>query len=568
VWWYSCIGRAAPEAMLGKIMRTGRCWSVLAGAGVLLAGCAGGQRPPPPSTDIDEIAFRTHVSVLASDDFEGRRPGTAGEDKTVAYLLEQFRKLGLKPGNGDSFVQPVPMVEITAGADASLSISGGKGPLKLADGKDFVMWTKRAVPQVQLANSELVFVGYGIVAPEYAWNDYADIDVHGKTVVVLVNDPGYAARDPKVFKGGAMTSYGLWSYKVEQAAREGASGVLLVHDTGAAGYGWNVVQNTWRGPQFELSTADGNAGRAAIEAWIEHQAAEALFAQAGLDFAASTAAAAHPGFKAVPLRLSLDATLHNSVRRLVSANVIAVLPGGSRHRENVTYVAHWDHLGTDPARAGHRIFNGAVDNASGVAGLLTLAQSFARTKPTADRSIVFLALTGGESGQLGSAYYVENPVFPLRETTAVLDLDTLRIGGPTRDLIVFGFGNTDLEGYARSAALLQGRELDPDPIPEQGLYLRSDSLAFARASVPVLYARGGLDDAARGPAWGRAQLEDYLTHRYRQPVDQYSTDWDVRGTLDDLSLYYEVGNRVARSKRFPRWYPNSEYRVSRIHTAP
>jgi Zn-dependent M28 family amino/carboxypeptidase len=548
-------------------MRSGGGWGVWAVAGLLLAACAG-QRVPPPSSDIDETAFRTHVSVLASDDFEGRRPGTAGEEKTVAYLLEQFRKLGLKPGNGESFVQPVPMVEIVAGADASLSISGGRGAVKLADGKDFVIWTKRAVPQVRLANSELVFVGYGIVAPEYAWNDYADIDVHGKTVVVLVNDPGYAAKDPKVFKGGSMTSYGLWSYKVEEAARQGAGGVLLVHDTGATGYGWNVVQNTWMGPQFELSTADDYAGRAAIEAWIDQEAARALFAQAGLDFAASTAAAARPGFKAAPMGLRLDATLHNSVRRLVSANVIAVLPGGSRHRENVTYVAHWDHLGTDPARAGHRIFNGAVDNASGVAGLLTIAQSFARTKPAADRSIVFLALTGGESGQLGSTYYVENPIFPLRETAAVLDLDTLRIGGPTRDVVVFGFGNTDLEGYARSAALLQGRELDPDPIPEQGLYFRSDSIAFARASVPVLYARGGLDDAARGPAWGRAQLDDYLAHRYRQPVDQYSTDWDVRGALDDLSLYYEVGNRVARSKRFPRWYPNSEYRVSRIHAAP
>jgi Zn-dependent M28 family amino/carboxypeptidase len=548
-------------------MRSGGCRSVWAAVGLLLAACAS-QRVPPPSTDIDETAFRTHVSVLASDDFEGRRPGTPGEEKTVAYLLEQFRKLGLKPGNGDSFVQQVPMVEIVAGVDASLSVSGGKGAVKLADGKDFVMWTKRAVPQVRLASSELVFVGYGIVAPEYAWNDYADIDVHGKTVVVLVNDPGYATKDPKVFKGGAMTSYGLWAYKVEEAARQGAGGVLLVHDTGAAGYGWDVVQNTWTGPQFELATADGNAGRAAIEAWIDNASARALFAQAGLDFAASTAAAARPGFKAVPMSLSLDATLHNSVRRLVSANVIAVLPGGSRHKENVTYVAHWDHLGTDPARAGHRIFNGAVDNASGVAGLLTLAQSFVRTKPTADRSIVFLALTGGESGQLGSSYYVQNPIFPLRETAAVLDLDTLRIGGPTRDVVVFGFGNTDLEGYARSAALLQGRELDPDPIPEQGMYFRSDSIAFARASVPVLYARGGLDDAARGPAWGRAQLEDYLAHRYRQPIDQYSTDWDVRGALDDLSLYYEVGNRVARSKRFPRWYANSEYRVSRIHTAP
>ncbi len=548
-------------------MRRRRVCSIWAGAGLLMAACAE-QRLPPPSTDIDETAFRTHVSVLASDDFEGRRPGTAGEEKTVAYLLEQYRKLGLKPGNGESFLQQVPMVEIRADAGASLSISGPKGTMTPAVGKDVVIWTKRAVAQVELAHSQLVFVGYGIVAPEYGWNDYADIDVHGKTVVVLVDDPGYATKDPKVFKGGAMTAYGLWSYKVEEAARQGAGGVLLVHDAGALGFGWNVIQNTWMGPQLELASADGNAGRAAIEAWIDGDAARALFAAAGLDFTASAAAAARLGFKAVPLGLQLDATLHNTLRQVVSANVIAVLPGSGRRRETVMYVAHWDHLGTDPARSGHRIFNGAVDNATGVAGLLTVAQSFVRTKPPAERSIVFLALTGGESGQLGSLYYVANPIFPLRETAAVLDLDTLRIGGPTRDVSVFGFGNTDLEGYARSAALLQGRELKPDPVPEQGRYYWSDSITFARASVPVLYAQGGLDDAAHGPAWGRAQLDDFLAHRYRQPVDQYSTDWDVRGALDDLSLYYDVGNRVARTKRFPRWYPNSEYRVSRDHASP
>jgi Zn-dependent M28 family amino/carboxypeptidase len=545
------------------MMQNGGRWSVLACCGLLLAACAEHTRSPPPSTDIDETAYRTHVSVLASDDFEGRRPGTVGEEKTVAYLVEQFRKLGLKPGNGESFLQQVPMVEILAGADASLSIAGRKGTVKLAYGKDVVLWSKRAVPQTQLARSELVFVGYGIVAPEYAWNDYADIDVHGKTVVVLVNDPGYATQDPKVFKGNAMTYYGRWNYKVEEAARQGASGVLLVHDALAAGYGWNVVQNTWTGPQLDHSTAVGGAERAAIEGWIHNDAARALFVQAGLDFAASTAAAAHSGFKAIPMGLNVDATLHNSIRQVSSANVIALLPGGSRRREYVMYTAHWDHLGSDSSRPGHRIFNGAVDDASGVAGLLAVAQSFIRTQPVADRSIVFLAVTGGESGLLGSSYYIENPIFPLRETAAVLNLDTLHSGGPTRDVSVFGYGNTDLEEYASAAALLQGRALSPEPSPEQGLYFRSDSFTFAKASVPVLYVKGGLDDAARGPAWGRAQLDDYMAHRYHQPSDQYSPDWDVRGALDDLRLYYQVGYRVARSRRFPRWYPTSEYRVAR-----
>jgi Zn-dependent M28 family amino/carboxypeptidase len=547
-----------------------RIWGhrgISASAGLLLAACTAHPRLPPPSTDIDETVFRDRVRVLASDDFEGRKPGTPGEEKTVAYLVEQFRKLGLKPGNGESFLQQVPMVEILAGADASLSITAHGGKRTLAYGKDMVIWTKRAVPQAELRHSELVFAGYGIVAPEYAWNDYAGTDVHGKTVVVLVNDPGYAAKDPKIFKGGTMTDYGRWAYKVEEAARQGAAGVLLVHDSDAIGYGWNVIQSTWTGAQLDLSTPDGNAGRAAVEGWIQKDAAGALFTAAGLDFAAGTAAAAHAGFKAIPMGIYADAVLHNSIRQFTSANVIALLPGGSRHHEYVMYTAHWDHLGRDPARPGHNVFNGAIDNASGVAGLLTLGQSFIRTKPVADRSIVFLALTGAESGLLGSQYYVEHPVFPLSETAAVLNLDTLHGGGPTRDVTVFGFGNTDLEEYARAAALLQGREVTPEPTPEQGLYFRSDNFSFAKAGVPALYAKGGLDDTARGPVWGRTQLEDYMMHRYHQPSDQYSPDWDVRGALDDLTLYYEVGNRVAHTRRFPRWYPNSEFRVSRNHGA-
>jgi Zn-dependent M28 family amino/carboxypeptidase len=542
-------------------MRNGGHWGVSACAGLLLTACAGHPRLPPPSTDIDETAYRNHVRVLAADDYEGRKPGTPGEEKTVAYLVEQFHKLGLKPGNGESYLQQVPMVEIFAG-DASLSIVGRKGALALGYGKDMVIWTKRVAPQTQLKGSELVFVGYGIVAPDYSWNDYAGLDVHGKTVLVLVNDPGYATKDPKVFKGGTMTEYGRWAYKIREAARQGAAGVLLIHDSDAMGYGWNVIQSTWSGAQLDLAAADDNPAGAAIEGWIQKDAAGALFTAAGLDFAASAAAAAHAGFKPVPMGLSVDASLHNSIRRFTSANVIGLLAGGRRRREYVVYTAHWDHLGRDPALPGHNVFNGAVDNASGVAGLLALAQSFIRTKPAADRSIVFLALTGTESGLLGSRYYVANPVFPLAQTAAVLNLDTLHSGGPTRDVTIFGFGNTDLEEQARAMALLQGREVTAEPTPEQGLYFRSDNFIFAQAGVPALYAKGGLDDAARGPVWGRAQLNDYMRHRYHQPSDQYSPDWDVRGAVDDLRLYYEVGNRVARARRFPRWYPNSEYRVS------
>jgi Zn-dependent M28 family amino/carboxypeptidase len=550
-------------------MRTcGQC-CVLTWVALILAACTTQPKVPPPTTDIDETVFRNHLRILASDDFEGRKPGTPGEEKTVTYLVEQFRKLGLKPGNGESYLQAVPMVEILAANDASLSLAGHTGTVALAYGKDMVIWTKRAVPESQLRRSDLVFVGYGIVAPEYAWNDYAGIDVHGKTVMVLVNDPGYGSKDPKTFKGGAMTSYGRWAYKVEEAARHGAAGVLLVHDGDALGYGWKVIQNAWTGAQLELAAADGDAGRAAIEGWIQKDTARALFAAAGLDFTASTAAAAHVGFRAIPMGLQADAAVHNSVRQFTSSNVIALLPGARRKQEYVLYTAHWDHLGRDPARAGHNIFNGATDNASGVAGLLAIALSYTRTHPAADRSIVFLALTGAESGLLGSQYYTENPVFPLRETAAVINLDTLNRGGPTRDLTVFGFGNTDLEEYARAMALLQGRIVSPDPTPEFGLYFQSDDFSFAQANVPALYAKGGLDNTARGPAWGRAQLDDYMTHHFRQTSDQYSADWDVRGALDDLTLYYEVGIRVASTRRFPRWYPNSEFRESRERrTAP
>jgi Zn-dependent M28 family amino/carboxypeptidase len=532
----------------------------LACAGLILAGCT--MHPKEmPSTDIDDTAFADHVRVLASDDFLGRKPGTPGEDKTVSYLIEHFRKLGLKPGNGKSYVQQVPLVQITAGADATLSATGPGGARNLVFGKDMVIWTKRAVPEIQVAHSELVFVGYGIVAPEYSWNDYASIDVHGKTVVLLANDPGFASKDPTVFKGNAMTGYGRLAYKVEEAARQGAQGVLVVHDSQALGYGWDVIQATWTGAQFEPAPG-GNPGSAAIEGWIQKDAARALFTAGGLDFTRLAVAAAYPGFKAVPMGVKVDAMIHNAIRSFSSQNVIAVWPGSHGH-EYVLYTAHWDSLGVDEARPGHGIFNGAVDNATGVAGLLSIAQSFVRTDPKPDRSIAFLATTAAEPDLLGSQYYVDNPVLPLRQTAAVINVDSLLNGGRTRDISILAFGNTDLEEAARAEALLQGREAHPEPNPQLGLYFRSDSYSFARRGVPALYVQSGIDSAARGPAWGKAHIEDYFAHRYRQTGDQYSPDWDVGGAVIDLMLDYHVGLRVANSRRFPRWYPNSEFRTHR-----
>ena len=530
---------------------------------MLLGACTAGPRTPPPSAEIDETGYRDAVRVLASDDFEGRAPGTPGEDKTVAYLVGQFRKLGLKPGNADSYLQPVPLVEIRGGRDTALVVAGHGTTKSLEYARDMVIWTRREAPEAVLQRSRLVFLGYGIVAPEYQWNDYAGLDVHGRTVVVMVGDPGYGSRDPKVFRGNAETYYGRWTYKVEEAARQGAAGVLLIHDAGAAGCTWSAVVNGLTGLNLATAAGADSSGRPAIEGWLSGAAARALFAQAGVDYEASTAAAARPGFAAIDLGLAADAKVHPTLRQFASSNVIAVLPGAKRKHEYVIYTAHWDHLGRQSAEAGGAIFNGAVDNASGVAGLLMLAQSFHRTQPPPDRSVVFIAFTGGEAGLLGSSYYTEHPVFPMRQTVAALNLDQMHIGGPTRDVMIVGYGNSELEENLRDAALLQGREVHPDLTPELGLYYRSDQLSFARAGVPALYAKAGLDDSARGPAWGRAQLEDYSAHRYRQPTDKYSADWDVRGALEELQLYYEVGNRLARSRRFPRWYPNSEFRMSR-----
>lgn len=541
-------------------MRIERIWVAGILAVLILPGCNIQPKEPPPSTDIDDLAFRDHVRVLASDDFMGRKPGTAGEAKTVAYLVEGFRKLGLKPGNGTSYVQQVPLVQITPDAVPTLSVAGPKGARQLSYGQDMVIWTKRAIPQVQIAASEVVFVGYGIVAPEYAWDDYAKVDVHGKTVLVLANDPGYASKDPAVFRGNAMTDYGRWTYKVEEAARQGATGVLLVHDAAQMGYGWNVIQATWGGAQFEQAGADANA-RASIEGWIQKATARALFTDAGLDFERLAVAAAHPGFKPVPLGLKLDAALRNSIRAFSSANVIAWLPGHSGH-EYVIYTAHWDSLGVDAERSGHNIFNGAAENATGVAGLLVLAQSFERTKPRSERSIVFLATTAAVPDLLGSRYYVENPIFPLRQTAAVVNVDTLLAGGRTRDVSIVGFGNSDLEDIARAEALLQGRVTHPEPDPQLGKYFRSDSYSFAGRGIPALYVQSGIDSAARGPEWGKAQIDDYLAHRYRQPSDQYSPDWDVGGAVADLTLFYQVGLHLANSRRFPRWYADSEFRTS------
>jgi Zn-dependent M28 family amino/carboxypeptidase len=511
------------------------------------------------------VLVRNDIRILASDDYQGRKPGTAGEEKTVSILTDQFKKMGLKPGNGDSWVQQVPLVEITPGRNAKLSIAGHAGIETLDYGKDMVVWTEREMPAVSLSQSELVFAGFGIVAPEFDWNDYAAIDVHGKTVLVLVGDPGSAGKNPTAFKGNALSYYGRWAYKVAEAARHGAAAVLLIHDASVLGYGWAAVVNTWTGPQLELAADDAHAGRTMLEGWLTGEAARGLFTSAGLDYERSIHAAAQAGFKAMPMGLKVDAAVENAIRRFDSRNVIALLPGSGRKHEYVVYCAHWDGLGRDASGA---VIGGAENNASGVAGLVALAQSFSRTKPAPERSIVFIAFTGEESGLLGSRYYVEHPVFPLDQTSGAINLDRLHIGGRTRDVVVFGAGNSELEESVRGVALLQGREVRPDNRPELGRYYDSDQLSFALHGIPTLYVKSGVDDEARGPQWGESQFEEYRAHRYRQAGDRYTEDWDVRGAVEDLELYRTVGERLANSRRFPRWFPTSEFSGNRAHPLP
>jgi Zn-dependent M28 family amino/carboxypeptidase len=524
----------------------------------LLAGCAAAPTAAPPVA-ISATEYQRHIVTLASDEFEGRKPGTAGERKTVDYLVAEFKKLGLKPGNRGAWTQEVPIVEITAGSDAELSL----GEASLAYGKDMVIWTKRVATEVSLTESPLVFVGHGVVAPEAGWNDYAGVDMRGKTAVILINDPGFATRDEKLFRGRAMTYYGRWTYKFEEAARQGAAAAIIIHDDEPAAYPWDTVQNSWMGPQLDTASPDGNAGRIAIEGWVTRAAGEALLQANGLTYADLVQAASRPGFKPIELRQQAGGRLRNAIRRASSSNVLAMIPGSKRPDEVVVYMAHWDHLGRSLGRSGDNIFNGALDNASGTAGLLAIAKAFAESPRRPERSVVFLGLTLEESGLLGSAYYAANPVFPLRQTVAALNMDAMSWGGPTRDVSVIGFGASELEEYLAAAAKTQDRVLREEPTPEKGFFYRSDHFNFAKVGVPALYFKMGVEDRENGVEWARAKQAEFTLRDYHKPSDEWRPGTDLRGSLEDLELLYAVGARLAREKRFPQWYPTSEFRAAR-----
>lgn len=503
------------------------------------------------------------TAVLASDEFEGRAPGSNGEIKTVNYLKEKFQALGLKPGNRESYFQEVPMVVITADPQTKLEVKGGKKQAVFAFGDEFIAGTQRVVEESSLSDSEMVFVGYGIVAPENNWNDYEGLDVRGKTVLMLINDPGYATEDTSLFTGRAMTYYGRWTYKFEEAARQGAAGAFIIHETEPAAYPWPVVKTGWTGPQFNLVSEDNNMSRCAAEGWLHVETARKVFAGAGLNYDEIKLTASRRGFKAVPLGLQASVTLKNSTKKVISNNVIALWPGTKQADEYVIYMAHWDHFGTNPELEGDQIFNGALDNATGTAALIELAEAFTRLGSPTRRSIVFLSVTGEEQGLLGAEYYATHPVFPSAKTVAVINMDALNIYGRMKDITVVGYGLSELDRYFDAEAAAQGRVVCPDPNPEKGSYFRSDHFPFAKQGIPTIYPSGGVDHFERGKEWTLAKRDKYAAENYHKPSDEYDPNWDLSGAIDDLRLIFNVGYKLSMESTFPNWKEGTEYKAIR-----
>ncbi|MFC1539783.1 M28 family metallopeptidase, partial [Candidatus Latescibacterota bacterium] len=501
------------------------------------------------------------IQILASDEFEGRGPATRGEEKTIQFLKEEFEKLGLQPGNGNSYFQEVQLVEITTDSNTRLTVRGKNKTTQYKYADEFVAGTKQESVQVQ--NSELVFAGYGIIAPEYGWNDYADIDVTGKTVVILVNDPGFATQDASLFNGKAMTYYGRYTYKYEEAARQGAIGAFVVHETDAAGYPWDVLKNSFSRPKFGLASPDDNEDRIEVKGWMAEESARAIFQQAGLDYDMMKEQALKPNFKAQLLGLKASIALNNTIRHVTSNNVLAVLPGRERNDEYLVYMAHWDHFGIDSTLTGDLIYNGALDNATGTAALLELAEAFAKLPTYPDRSLLFLAVTAEEHGLQGAKYYAQNPVYPLNCTVAVINMDGLNIWGPMRDVTIIGYGNSELDDYVIDVASTQGRTVRPDPEPEKGYFYRSDHFNFAKQGVPALFPDAGIDHREHGAEWALKQRDDYVANRYHKPSDEYDPNWDLSGMVEDLKLLFKVGYRLANESTFPNWREGVEFKAKR-----
>jgi Zn-dependent M28 family amino/carboxypeptidase len=535
---------------------------------------------PPPAPELakptfpalDGAAILQHIKVLASDEFEGRAPGTKGEELTVKYLVDQFTRLGLKPGSTDgTYIQKVPLVGITPDPKTSLTLRRGARRLNLRFKDDVVAWTKHVADSASVDSSDVVFVGYGVVAPEFNWDDYKGLDVKGKTLVMLVNDPPLPdpanpkELDPQTFGGRAMTYYGRWTYKYEIGAEKGAAAVLIVHETGPAGYPFSVVQGK-TGEQFDLVTPDKNMDRAAIEGWITLDRARDLFRMCGQDYDKLKAAAASRDFKPVPLGASASMAIKNTLRTIDSQNVVAKLEGSDPKLkdEYLVLTSHWDHFGIgDPDKTGDKIYNGAADNATGVAALLEIAHAFTQVQPPPKRTIVFLSVTAEEQGLLGSAYYAKMPIYPLERTVANINMDGMNMYGPTKDVVVVGLGASDLDDYAREVAAEQGRVIKPDPEPEKGFYYRSDHFPFAKEGVPALDASSGIEYVGQPEDYGKKLRDEFTAKYYHQPSDDVKPEWVTTGTVEESQFYLQVAYKVAQADKFPEWKPGNEFKAKR-----
>lgn len=545
-------------------------------AGTLSWGTLGADDSSPEKAAGEEVSAKRlleTIRTLSSDEFEGRAPASKGEEKTVAFLVDQVKQIGLRPGNPDgTYLQKVPMVGITADPNMRLVFDSAESAhkLELRHGDDFVAWTKREVPEVSV-NAPLVFVGYGVVAPEYQWDDYKGVDVAGKILVMLINDP--AVPDPKdpsklddrVFKGRAMTYYGRWTYKYEMAAKKKAAGCIIIHETGPAGYPWEVVRNGHAGEEFDLVQPDQGLSRSGVEAWMTHDKAKALFAMVGKDLEALKQRARRRDFQPVALGASASLTIRNKLRTIDSANVVARLDGvDPKLRDQcVIYSAHWDHFGIGPEVNGDKIYHGAYDNASGVAGVLEMARAFAKAQPPPRRSILFLFVTAEEQGLLGSEYYAGHSLVPLEKTLAAINLDEMNVLGRTRDVTLVGMGMSTLDDYVRAATAEQGRVVKPDPEPEKGFYYRSDHFNFAKEGVPALDPKDGVDFIGKPAGWGLTMRRKFTSEDYHKPSDQIKPYWDLSGLVEDAQLFFEVGYRVANAKAYPAWKPGGEFKARR-----
>jgi len=516
---------------------------------------------------IEKGGLLEHISTLASDEFGGRAPMSEGERLTLNYLEQQFKEMGLKPMFGNSYRQPVPLVSIEADPEMALSISDMEGNIhSYAYGTEVMLGSPQVLEENGLNRSELIWVGYGIVAPEYNWNDYEGISVKGKTVVILVNDPGYATQNPELFNGNSMTYYGRWTYKYEEAARQGAAGALIIHQTAPAAYGWNVVEDSWSGPQFHLATENNNMDQLNVEGWLQYETAKEIFSIAGSDLVGMTDDAAKASVKPYPLGLSANVNIRNTIQRAESFNVGAVLPGSEHADELFIYMAHWDHLGTTPHKEdqeGDFIFNGAEDNASGTGGLLEIAQAFAALPSPPKRSVGFLSVTAEESGLLGSQAYAAKPAYPMNKTVGGINMDRLNFRGKMNDVVVIGHGGSEMETVLAEEALKFGRTVTPESTPEKGYYYRSDHFNFAKKGVPILYARGGTVDRNHGADYITERNADYVKNRYHSPADEVNESWDVDAAVEDLVLFFNIGNRVANSNEWPQWFDGNEFRAIR-----